>query len=81
MAAIRDIYGLNLDIRNDITDPTFAFMHRDHDGKLAWIVPPFAMAGLIELKDHYDIALEMTSILIGMGLLLPPLVYSIPTTT
>ena len=55
--AIRDTYGLNLDIRNDITDPTFAFMHRDHDGKTRMdCSSPFAMAGLIELKDHYDIA-------------------------
>ena len=55
--AIRDTYGLNIDIRNDTPDPTFAFMHRDHDGKTRMdCSSPFAMAGLIELKDRYDIA-------------------------
>ena len=37
--AIRDTYGLNLDIRNDTPDPTFAFMHRDHDGKPHGLFP------------------------------------------
>ena len=81
--AIRDTYGLNLDIRNDTPDPTFAFMHRDHDGKTRMdCSSPFAMAGLIELKDHYDIAFgNDPDFLIGMESLLPPAVCSIPTTT
>lgn len=55
--AIRKVYNLNLDIKNDKIDPTFSFMHRDHDGKTRMdCSSPYAMAGLIKLKDKYDIA-------------------------
>jgi len=55
--AIRETYGLNIDIRNDIPDPTFRFMHCDHDGKTRMdCSSPYAMSGLIELKESYDIA-------------------------
>ena len=55
--AIKEKYNLNLDIRNDHVDETFSFMCYDHDGKIRMdCSSPFAMAGLINLKDSYDIA-------------------------
>lgn len=55
--AIKEKYNLNLDIRNDHADETFSFMCYDHDGKIRMdCSSPFAMAGLINLKDSYDIA-------------------------
>ncbi len=50
-------YKLNIDINNDRYDPTFSFMRYDHDGKIRMdCSSPHAMAGLINLKDEYDIA-------------------------
>jgi phosphoglucomutase len=50
-------YGLRLDLVNSDVDPTFAFMTLDHDGKIRMdCSSPYAMARLIGLKDHYDIA-------------------------
>jgi phosphoglucomutase len=38
-------------------DPTFSFMTVDKDGKIRMdCSSPYAMAGLIQLKDHFDIA-------------------------
>lgn len=55
--AIVKEYGLNMDIFNDSADFTFSFMHCDKDGKIRMdCSSPFAMAGLIEMKDNYDIA-------------------------
>jgi phosphoglucomutase len=55
--AIRDRHGLNLDVVNDTVDPTFAFMPLDHDGKIRMdCSSPDAMAGLIELRDRFDVA-------------------------
>ena len=55
--AIRETYGLNIEIRNDLADPTFRFMHCDHDGKTRMdCSSPHAMSGLIDLKTSYDIA-------------------------
>lgn len=49
--------GLNLDLVNPNVDPTFAFMTVDHDGKIRMdCSSPYAMAGLVKLKDRYDIA-------------------------
>jgi phosphoglucomutase len=54
---IADRYGLSLDIVNRVIDPTFSFMSLDKDGKIRMdCSSPYAMAGLIKLKDHYDIA-------------------------
>lgn len=54
---IADKYGLNIDVVNRRVDPTFSFMHRDKDGKLRMdCSSPYAMAGLINLKDKYDLA-------------------------
>lgn len=54
---IADYYGLNLEIVNHRVDPTFAFMSVDKDGKIRMdCSSPYAMAGLIQLKDQFDIA-------------------------
>ncbi len=54
---IADRYGLSLEIVNPAVDPTFAFMPLDKDGKIRMdCSSPFAMQGLIKLKDKFDIA-------------------------
>jgi phosphoglucomutase len=56
-APIADHYGIDLDIVNPVVDPTFAFMTLDKDGKIRMdCSSPFAMHGLIKLKDKFDIA-------------------------
>jgi phosphoglucomutase len=54
---IAETYGLNIEVVNPVVDPTFAFMTLDHDGKIRMdCSSPYAMAGLIGLKDRFDIA-------------------------
>jgi phosphoglucomutase len=54
---IAERYGLNLTIVNRTIDPRFAFMTVDHDGKIRMdCSSPYAMAGLVRLKDDFDIA-------------------------
>ena len=54
---IAERYGLNLQVVNDVIDPTFDFMTLDHDGKIRMdCSSSYAMAKLIALKDKYDIA-------------------------
>jgi phosphoglucomutase len=54
---IAEEYGLDIDVVNKDVDPTFAFMRVDRDGKIRMdCSSPHAMAGLIELKDRFDIA-------------------------
>ncbi len=54
---IAERYGLALEIVNRIVDPTFSFMTVDIDGKIRMdCSSPYAMAGLIRLKDNFDIA-------------------------
>ncbi len=56
-ARISERYGLRLTIQNDHPDPTFRFMSVDWDGKIRMdCSSPYAMAGLIALKDKYDLA-------------------------
>ena len=56
-AAIADRYGLTLDVVNPRTDPQFAFMTLDWDGKIRMdCSSPSAMASLVAAKDSYDIA-------------------------
>lgn len=56
-AAIKKRYCLNMDIFNDTLDSTFSFMHCDKDGKVRMdCSSPYAMAGLVSMKDQYDIA-------------------------
>ena len=54
---IADLYGLDLEIVNPALDPTFAFMTVDWDGQIRMdCSSPYAMAGLIGLKDRFDVA-------------------------
>lgn len=54
---IADRYGLNIEVVNDRVDPSFSFMTVDRDGKIRMdCSSPWAMAGLIQLKDKFDIA-------------------------
>jgi phosphoglucomutase len=56
-AAIAERYGLNLTVVNDTVDPTFRFMTVDWDGRIRMDPSsPYAMQGLIDLKDRFDIA-------------------------
>jgi len=54
---IQEIYGLDLTVVNPRVDPTFSFMSVDHDGKIRMdCSSPYAMAGLVGLKDDYQVA-------------------------
>ena len=54
---IRKLYGLDITVVNPKTDPRFAFMTLDHDGKIRMdCSSPYAMAGLVKLKGQFDIA-------------------------
>ncbi len=54
---IAEHYDLRLDIVNDVIDPTFSFMRLDRDGKIRMdCSSPYAMAGLVNLRNQYDIA-------------------------
>jgi len=54
---ISERYGIPLTILNDAVDPTFRFMAVDWDGKIRMdCSSPYAMAGLIALKDRFDVA-------------------------
>ena len=56
-APIAEHYKLNISVVNQQFDPTFGFMTVDHDGKIRMdCSSPYAMAGLITLKDQFDIA-------------------------
>jgi phosphoglucomutase len=54
---IADRYGLDITVTNPAIDPTFRFMTLDHDGQIRMdCSSPYAMAGLVKLKDRFDIA-------------------------
>ncbi|MFB3855283.1 MAG: phosphoglucomutase (alpha-D-glucose-1,6-bisphosphate-dependent) [Vicinamibacterales bacterium] len=54
---IAEQYGIDLAIVNPGLDPTFRLMRLDWDGRIRMdCSSPHAMAGLIELKDRYDVA-------------------------
>jgi phosphoglucomutase len=55
---IAKTYSLNIELVNRTIDPTFSFMSLDKDGKIRMdCSSPYAMAGLIQLKDDFDIAI------------------------
>jgi len=55
---IREYWGMEVELVNDRIDPTFSFMRVDHDGKIRMdCSSPYAMAGLTELRDRFDIAM------------------------
>src|SRR5271157_1572320 len=54
---ISERYGFALSVVNTSVDPTFRFMTLDWDGKIRMdCSSPYAMAGLIALKDRFDVA-------------------------
>jgi phosphoglucomutase len=54
---IQSLYGLDITVVNPKLDPTFSFMTVDHDGKIRMdCSSPYAMAGLVQLKDQYRVA-------------------------
>ena len=54
---INSVYKLNIEVVNKKLDPTFSFMTVDHDGKIRMdCSSPYAMAGLVALKDKYRVA-------------------------
>jgi phosphoglucomutase len=54
---IVSMYGLDIKVVNPTIDPTFSFMTVDHDGKIRMdCSSPYAMAGLVGLKDQYQVA-------------------------
>lgn len=75
---ISERWGLDLEVVNDRVDPTFAFMRLDRDGKVRMdCSSPYAMAGLIELADRFDVAfgndpdVDRHGIVAGGGLMNP----------
>ena len=56
-SAIADHYRLDLDVVNTAVDPTFRFMSVDWDGQIRMDPSsPYAMQGLIGLRDRFDVA-------------------------
>jgi phosphoglucomutase len=54
---ISSLYKLNLEVVNPKLDATFSFMTVDHDGKIRMdCSSPYAMAGLVGLKDKFRVA-------------------------
>ncbi|UJF18661.1 phosphoglucomutase (alpha-D-glucose-1,6-bisphosphate-dependent) [Vibrio sp. SS-MA-C1-2] len=54
---IGEQYQLDLKLVNESVDPSFRFMSLDKDGAIRMdCSSPFAMAGLLEHKDSYDLA-------------------------
>jgi len=56
--AIASRYGIELTVLNTIVDPTFRFMTLDWDGQIRMDPSSaYAMRGVIDLKDRFDITL------------------------
>jgi phosphoglucomutase len=56
-ARIAERHGLDLTIVNEAVDPTFRFMMVDWDGQIRMDPSsPYAMAGLIGMKDRFDLS-------------------------
>ncbi len=54
---IAQTYGLDITLVNEAIDPSFQFMSLDKDGAIRMdCSSPYAMAGLLALKDDYDLA-------------------------
>lgn len=77
--AIAERYRLDLDVLNQHVDSTFRFMAVDWDGKIRMDPSsPYAMNGLIGLKDRFDIAFacdtdhDRHGIVTSSGGLMPP---------
>jgi len=54
---IAELYKLDITVVNPKVDPTFSFMTVDHDGKIRMdCSSPYAMAGLVKMKDQFRVA-------------------------
>lgn len=54
---INATWGLSIECVNRSVDPTFGFMTLDHDGRIRMdCSSPYAMAGLLALKDRFRVA-------------------------
>jgi phosphoglucomutase len=54
---VNSIYKLDITVVNPKLDPQFSFMSVDHDGKIRMdCSSPYAMAGLVSLKDKFRVA-------------------------
>jgi phosphoglucomutase len=54
---INSMYGTDIAVVNPVIDPAFSFMTVDHDGKIRMDPSsPYAMAGLVGLKDRFRVA-------------------------
>ncbi|HKB01497.1 MAG TPA: phosphoglucomutase (alpha-D-glucose-1,6-bisphosphate-dependent) [Gemmataceae bacterium] len=54
---IAKAYGLDIEVVNPKVDSTFSFMPVDHDGQIRMdCSSPWAMAGLVGLKDRFQVA-------------------------
>lgn len=54
---IKSLYKVNITVVNAMVDPRFSFVPVDHDGKIRMdCSSPFAMAGLVSLKDRYQVS-------------------------
>lgn len=54
---IAQTYNLDITLVNEAIDPTFQFMSLDKDGAIRMdCSSPYSMAGLLALKDDYDLA-------------------------
>jgi len=76
---IAEKYKLDLTVVNEVVDPTFAFMTVDWDGQIRMDPSsPYAMQGLIGLKDRFDVAMacdtdhDRHGIVTRSGGLMPP---------
>lgn len=57
-APIAKHYGIDITVLNTQVDPSFSFMPLDKDGKIRMdCSSPYAMAGLLEHKDSFDLCL------------------------
>ena len=55
--AVSERHGLDLTIVEETVDPTFRFVPADRDGRIRMdCSSPYAMAGLTDLKDRFDVA-------------------------
>jgi phosphoglucomutase len=75
---IAEKYGLLMEVVDTTVDPTFRFMHVDWDGKIRMdCSSPYAMAGLIALRDKFRVAFacdtdaDRHGIVASVGLLNP----------
>ena len=54
---LAEIHGIDVKVVDDTVDPRFAFMTLDKDGLIRMdCSSPWAMASLVRIKDHFDLA-------------------------